>query len=125
MKGNIQIGAVFWLTIKTGLDENAIPHPYVVIEDSFLTHTKNDSLFVCRITTNMKKRSWPSTILLEKGEADLPKESLIDTSQLVEIHSTELGEFIGTLNENRIQQITSKRKLMQSLVDKSSSKLNE
>lgn len=96
-----------------------------MIEDSFLTHTKNDSLFVCRITTNMKKRSWSSTIILEKGEANLLKESLIDTSQLVEIHPTELGEFIGILDENRIQQITSKRKLIQSLVDKSSLKLNE
>lgn len=92
---NISIGSIYWL--KT---ESKFSHPYVVIKIN-----EDQSLLVCGITTNMKKLNMPKIIVLEAGEGNLPKQSIIETYNTLTINKPQLGEFIGTLNDERISQI--------------------
>lgn len=109
----IHQGDIYWLTLQTGPNQNTIPHPYVVFEIEL------DELKVIRITTNMKKISWPSSILLEKGEANLEKKSIIDTSQQLFISKNQLGKFIGSLENQRIIELSSKIELIENLTSNS------
>jgi mRNA interferase MazF len=43
--------------------------------------------------------------LLDEGEANLPKQSVVVVSQVFTVDKTQLGEHIGTLTEQRINQV--------------------
>ena len=46
-----------------------------------------------------------SNILLFSGEADLPKQSVVNISQVYTVDKKDLSEKIGTLSPQRVQEI--------------------
>jgi mRNA interferase MazF len=92
----IKQGDVYWVQLAA---ESDIPHPHVVIELDTATVT------VCAVTTNAKKLSIPGNVLLEIGEANLLKQSIVEVSKTATIDKTAFGDYIGTLSEQRVQQI--------------------
>jgi mRNA interferase MazF len=44
-------------------------------------------------------------VLLERGEANLPKQSVVNISQVFTVDKTQLGEKIGTLSAKRVRDI--------------------
>ena len=98
---DIRQGDVFWITPnETNGVESDHPHPHVVIQVN-----AQNKVTVCALTTNLKRAKDPGNVLLDEGEAELPKQSVIVASQVSVVEATQLGEFIGTLTEQRIQQI--------------------
>jgi mRNA interferase MazF len=106
----INQGDVYWL--QPGL-EAGIPHPHVVIQDTVLNHTPINTVVVCAVTSNIKKVSIPGSVLLEAGEANLPKQSVVEVSKAQTVDKTQLGEYIGSLSEARIQQILDGMRFLQ------------
>jgi mRNA interferase MazF len=53
--------------------------------------------------------------LLDVNEAGLPKQSVIVASQISKVDATQLGEFIGTLTEQRIQQVLAGIRFLQTM----------
>jgi mRNA interferase MazF len=94
----IQQGAVYWLQ----LEPIAIPHPHVIV---YPDTPQAGQGVVCAITTNQRKISVPANILLEVGEANLPKASIIEVSKHFTIQQSQLGDYIGTLSPRRVDQI--------------------
>jgi mRNA interferase MazF len=111
---NINQGEIYWLDLD---NENAFgvehPHPYVVIQDDVINHSRVETVVLCALTTNMKKVSLPGNVLLESGEGSLPKQSIVVVSQVVSVEKRVLGEYIGTLNKKRIDQIFAGLKLLE------------
>ena len=60
---------------------------------------------ICGVTSNLKLAQAPGNVLLEKGEADLPRASVVNVSQLLTVDKTQLGEYIGTLSRKRVYEI--------------------
>lgn len=88
------IGEVYWLHL-----ENGIPHPHVIIEET------DYAVIVCAITTNMRKISVQGNVLLDVGEANLTKASIVEVSKMLTIRKNQLGDYIGKLDDGRINQI--------------------
>jgi mRNA interferase MazF len=63
------------------------------------------TLVVCALTSNFNRRTEPGNVLLEPGEANLPKQSVVIVSQVDSVEKTQLGEYVGSLNAQRIAQI--------------------
>lgn len=104
MKANIQMGDVFWVTLAAAGDEAPrIPHPHVVV--SF--DAQRAAVALCALTTNPKKISMPGNVLLHAGEANLPRQSIVEASKTVTVPASELGDFIGRLSAERVRQILS------------------
>ena len=112
----IEKGGIYWIEFppleKGG---SSVPHPHVVIQDTVINQSRIDTVVVCGITTNMKKRTWPGNVPLETGEANLPKRSLVDVSQVAAVSKELLGEYIGRLSDRRLEQIFEGMRLVQSL----------
>jgi mRNA interferase MazF len=53
----------------------------------------------------MKRANAPGNVLLEKGEANLPKQSVVNVSQLFTVDKRQLVEFIGALSGKRVEEI--------------------
>jgi mRNA interferase MazF len=55
----------------------------------------------------------PGNLLLDAGEANLPKHSVVVVSKVSAVAKTELGEYIGTLAEGRVNQILAGMRFLQ------------
>ena len=100
----IRRGDVFWLVNpRPGTSER--PHPHVVVQDDVLNDSRIHTVVVCALTTNLGRANEPGNVLLEPGEADLPKQSVVVSSQISSVAKVDLGEWIGALSASRVDQI--------------------
>lgn len=111
----IHQGDIFWIRSDDADSANLgfYPHPYVVIQDDLFNHSRIHSVVVCALTTNLKQANTPGNVLLEVGEANLPKQSVVVVSKVSAVNKSQLGEQIGSLSEQRIQQILAGMRLLQ------------
>ena len=63
------------------------------------------TVIVCTLTSNLSRAQVPGNMLLEEGEANLPKRSVVVVSQLYTVDREDLVEKIGTLAPERVRQI--------------------
>lgn len=99
-------GDVFWIDL--GAPSGSGPgflHPYVVIQNDVYNRSRIGTVVVCGVTSNLKRAEMPGNVLLEEGEANLPKRSVANISQLYTVDKDDLIEKIGTLSADRLQQI--------------------
>ena len=102
----INQGDVYWIELEepTG-SEPGYSHPHVVVQNNVFNASRINTVIVCALTSNVKRAAAPGNVLLEKGEANLPKQSVVLVSQIFTVDKSQLGEFIGTLAESRVKQI--------------------
>ena len=80
-------------------------HPHVVVQDDLFNDTRIETVVVCALTSNLEKANEPGNVLLELGEGELPKRSVVVVSQISSVPKSRLGERIGSLSDARLQQI--------------------
>jgi mRNA interferase MazF len=102
----INQGDVYWVDIdEPGGSEPGYTRPGIVIQNDIFNHSDIHTVIVCSLTSNLKRARMPGHVLLEPGEANLPKQSVVAVSQVFTVDKTQLREYIGTLSKKRIQQI--------------------
>jgi mRNA interferase MazF len=103
----IDRGNIYWVTLNAGEGpEAAIPHPYVVVQDDVFNHSRVHTVVVCALTSNLRRASeTPGNVLLEPGEGDLPRQSVVEVSKVSSIEKAQLGAYIGALSQVRVEQI--------------------
>jgi mRNA interferase MazF len=102
----INRGDVFWIAP----DETREPipsysHPHVVVQDDVFNQSRITTVIVCALTSNLQRANEPGNVLLDVGEGDLPKQSVVVVSQISSVDKSRLGERIGSLSEARVEQI--------------------
>ncbi|MDZ4765465.1 MAG: type II toxin-antitoxin system PemK/MazF family toxin [Chloroflexota bacterium] len=110
----INQGDIYWLQFDdpSGI-ESSIPHPHVVIQANVLNHSRIDTVVVCALTSNLKRVNLPGNILLDVGEANLAKQSVVEVSKVSTVEKTKFGEYIGSISEPRIEQILAGMRFLQ------------
>jgi mRNA interferase MazF len=102
----IKQGDVYWVPVNEPPEaESHVVHPHVVIQADVLNRSRINTVVVCALSTNMKRAKAPGNVLLEVGEANLPRQSIVVVSQVSTVNKTQLGDYIGSLSEQRINQI--------------------
>jgi len=102
----ISRGDLFWI----GPDGEGGPnpnhsHPHVVVQDDVFNHSRVSTVIVCALTTNLHRASEPGSVLLDPGEGNLPKPSVVLSAQIASVPKTRLGPRIGSLSPERVDQI--------------------
>ena len=109
----ISQGDVFWVELgEPGGSEPGYTHPSVVIQNNMYNHSAINTVIVCSITSNLQRANIPGNILLEPGEADLPKQSVVVVSQVFTVDKAQLREYVGTLTKKRVRQVLDGLKLV-------------
>lgn len=102
----IEEGDVFWIASEALRPSVPGPaHPHVVIQPDVLNQSRIETVVVCALTSNVKRLDEPGNVLLDAGEAQLPKPSVALVSQISTVDKTALGARIGKLSAERVQQI--------------------
>lgn len=99
-------GDVFWLPPKDTFGGGPA-HPYVVVQEDVLNHSRIHTVVVCALTTNLSRATEPGNVLLDPGEGNLPKQSVVVVSQIESVDKKSLGERIGRLASARVDEILS------------------
>ena len=107
-------GDVYWARSgEPGGLESDYAHPYVIIQDNVINRSRISTVVVCALTTNLRRAKAPGNVLLEAGEANLSRQSIVVVSQVSTVDKAQLGEYIGSLDEQRINQILAGMQFLQ------------
>lgn len=99
-------GDLFWIAPDGSLgDASSYAHPHVVVQDDVFNDSRLTTVIVCALTTNLHRATEPGNVLLDAGEGDLPKQSVVIVSQIASVERARLGERIGSLSNERVDQI--------------------
>jgi mRNA interferase MazF len=99
-------GDVFWIDFgKPSGSEPGYRHPHVVIQNNVFNRSRINTVVVCALTSNLKRAKAPGNVLLDKGEANLPKKSVVNISQIFTVNKSDLAEKIGSLSRSRFYQV--------------------
>jgi mRNA interferase MazF len=94
----IRQGQVYWLDFGPAAGSApAERHPCVVVQNDIFNRSAIATSVVCLITSNLSRAKAPGNVLLKKGEANLPKASVVNVSQILTVDKAELTECLGTL----------------------------
>ena len=97
---DIRQGQVYWLDFgPVAGSAPAQRHPCVVVQNDVFNRSAIATSVVCLITSNLSRAKAPGNVLLRKGEANLPKASVVNVSQILTVDKAELAESIGTLSD--------------------------
>jgi mRNA interferase MazF len=100
----ISRGDVFWIAADESRDVG-YSHPHVVVQEDLFNQSRIATVVVCALTSNLQRATEPGNVLLEDGEGNLPKRSVVVVSQITSVEKAQLGERIGALSDERVQQI--------------------
>jgi mRNA interferase MazF len=102
----IRQGDIFWVELdEPHGSEPGYRHPHVVVQNNVFNISKINTVVVCALTSNLKRASAPGNVLLRKGEANLPKDSVVNITHLLTVNKTDLREKIGSGPAGKTRQI--------------------
>lgn len=105
-EAKISRGELYWIAPDDALRATVTySHPYVVVQDDVFNHSRVSTVIVCALTTRLAKASEPGNVLLDQGEGDLPKQSVVVVTQVMSVEKSRLGQRIGALSAGRVDQI--------------------
>ena len=99
-------GDVFWTSLSPSSgSEPAYKRPVVIIQRDSINRSKFRTVVVVPLTKQTKHAILPGNVLLQKGEANLPKPSLARGTHVMVVNKNRLIEKIGALSQKRIKEI--------------------
>lgn len=109
----IRQGDIFWVDLRSPkASEPGYRHPHVVLQNDVFNMSRIGTVVVCALTTNLKRAQAPGNVILNKGEANLSKKSVVNVSQVVTVNKSDLKDKIGSLSPKRIKEIIEGIKLL-------------
>ena len=113
MSSSVRQGELFW--VDFGDPDGSEPgynHPCVVIQNNIFNQSKINTVVVCLITSNLRLAKAPGNVYLQKGEGNLPKDSIVNISQIITVDRSFLRDKIGTLSGLTTEKIIDGVKLI-------------
>ena len=102
----ISQGEIYWVDMSEPRgSEPGYRHPYVIIQNDAFNKSNINTVLACALISNIKLASSPCNVLLNKGDGNLPKASVVNISQVATLNKTELKEKIGQLSKDKVAAI--------------------
>jgi len=102
----IRQGDVAWVSLPDA--RGSAPggrRPVVVLQHDRFNRTTIATAVVVAITSKLKYGELPGNVRLRKGEAGLPRASVVNVTQVATVDREHVGPRLGTLTEARLAQV--------------------
>ena len=76
-----------------------------MVQNDLLNDSKLNTVIVLAITSTLKFGELPGNVVLRKGEANLPRRSVVNMTQIKTVDKLSLKEKIGSLSKDRIAEV--------------------
>jgi mRNA interferase MazF len=79
--------------------------PVVIIQADAFNHSRINTVLVAVITSNVQLAQAPGNVLLATKRSGLPRESVINVSQIITVDKSFLTEQVGSLTSRQMHQL--------------------
>ena len=102
----INQGDIFWIRlVEPSGSIHGYRHPYLVVQNNLFNRSRINTVVVCALTSNFKRAKAPGNVLLRKGDANMPKRSVVNISQVFSVDKSFLIKKIGTLSHSCLEEV--------------------
>lgn len=109
----VRQGEVYWIDFgPAGGSAPAERHPCVIVQSDLFNRSQIATTVVCLITSNMSRSQAPGNVPLKRGDAGLPKASVVNVTQILTVNKAELEQRLGRLPAATIDAIRSGLQLL-------------
>ncbi|CAN5341260.1 type II toxin-antitoxin system PemK/MazF family toxin [soil metagenome] len=109
-------GEIWWADLPEPRGSSpGYEHPIVITQANFLNRSSINTVIGAIITSNLTLVEMPGNVLIGKKQSGLPKDSVVNVTQIVTVDISQLLEFVGTLPERKMEQIEKGLRLVLSL----------
>jgi mRNA interferase MazF len=109
----IRKGSIYWVDFSPGKGSEPMGRrPGLVVQNDLLNDSKLNTVIVVSITSTLRFGELPGNIILQKGEANLPKRSVVNLTQIKTVDKHSLKEKIGSLTQKRLADVYEGMKLI-------------
>ncbi len=99
----IRKGSMYWVDFSPGKGSEPMGRrPGLVIQENAINDSKINTVIMLAITSTLKYGELPGNVTLRKGEASIPKRSVINVSQIKSVDKNSVTEIIGTLSKEKM-----------------------
>ena len=102
----IRQGEIYWLHF--GRAEGSAPagrRPALVVQHDRFNRSDISTTVVAAVTSNLRLGAMPANVRLRRGEAGLPRASVVNVSQIRTIDKGRLGNRVGVLGSARMRDV--------------------
>lgn len=102
----IRQGDVMWVALPSA--HGSAPdgrRPAVVLQHERFNRTNLATAVVVAITSHLKYGALPGNVRLRRGEAGLPRSSVVNVTQIATVDRDLLGTRLGTLSPARLAEV--------------------
>lgn len=109
----IKQGDIYWVNLADPKgSEPGYRHPHVIVQNNIFNLSRINTVVVCALTSNLKRAAAPGNVLLKKGEGNLPKDSVVNISQVITVNKSDLEEKVGSLPPAKLKEVIEGVKLL-------------
>ena len=102
----IRKGSIYWVDFSPGkVSEPIGRRPGLVIQNDILNDSKINTVNMLAITSTLKFGELPGNVRLQKGQANLPKRCVVNTTQIKSVDKASIREKIGTLSKKKMVEV--------------------
>lgn len=110
-------GEIWWANLpKPEKSEPGFKRPVLIIQADSFNKSKINTVICAVITSNIALANAPGNIHLKKSESKLPKESVINISQVITIDKSLLESYVSTINRDLIEKVEYSLKIVLDIV---------
>lgn len=98
-------GEVYWLGFAGQGSEPDGRRPAVIVQHDRYNRSAIQTTVVAAITSNLRLAAMPGNVRLRKGEANLPRASVVNVTQVRTVDRDRLIERVGLLTPARVREV--------------------
>ena len=112
----IRKGSIYWVDFSPGKGSEPLGmRPGLVVQSDTLNDSKISTVIMLAITSTLKFGELPGNVVLNKGEANLPRKCVVNVTQIKSVDKRSIKEKIGTPSKRRLEEIDKGLKLVLNL----------
>ena len=99
-------GEIWWaqLPVPRG-SETGYRRPVVVVQSDAFNRSNISTVLVAAISSNVRLAEAPGNVYLKRRESRLPKDSVVNVSQLLTLDKKYLSEKVGKISAKRLFEL--------------------
>jgi len=101
----VKQGEVFWLEFEGRGSEPSGRRPAIVVQHDRFNRSAIATTVVAAITSNLRLAAMPGNVRLRRGEANLPRPSVVNVTQLLTVDRKRLKGPLGELSPRRVSEV--------------------
>jgi mRNA interferase MazF len=102
----VKKGEIWWASLDEPRgSEPGFRRPVIIVSSNDFNDSRISTVLAVVITSNLRLAEAPGNILLEKKHSKLPKDSVINVSQLITLDKAFLTEKIAKLNAQHLNAL--------------------